>query len=132
MTKCGFHLNDWEECKSRIINIVSNHIDGNIELNWSKDSKKSYNLEIEKVSLVYFAILKSNEYDLNNKDMIVRNSFSYKMINKVFWTVYEKGCHRAKSAKILKILKQAGLIEKTGNHIAGIRGTCYKANKIPA
>jgi hypothetical protein len=52
------------------------------------------------------------------------------MVKKVFLAVYEKSCHRAKTARILKLLKEVGLIKKTGNYLAGTRGNCYVISEI--
>ena len=115
--------------KHGYIHQISNSVK-NENLFWKKSPKKKYTLEAEELALVYYAIKKSNEYDRNNKDKIIKNSFSYKMIKKLFKVVYGTSCHRAQRARMLKILKDAGLIVKIGNYIPGVRGNCYVVAEI--
>lgn len=129
LSKCGFHLDHWELDKHYYIQIVSDRISSDIDLKWSKDKNKSYTLKVEDIALIYFAIIKSNELDRNNVSL-VQNSFSYKRIQSIFRLVYDIGCHRAKCNKILKVLRETGLVGKTGNYIAGVRGNCYTAKAV--
>ena len=128
-SKLGFHMEDWDACKSKYMYIVESNIAPDIDMKWTKDKKKYYNLKTEELALIYYAILKSNELD-HKSNRIIKNSFSYKRIQEIFNVVYGKGCHRAKCNKILQVLQTIKLVNKTGNHIAGIRGNCYVAKAV--
>ena len=129
LSKCGFHLDNWELEKDEYVNIVSDKISEDINLKWSKDKQKIYTLEIEEIALIYYAILRSNELDRDTCSLI-QNSFSYKRIQSVFRLVYDKGCHRNKCSKILTVLKKTGLVKRSKNYIAGVRGNCYTAKAV--
>jgi len=126
LAKCGFHLEDWEQKKDEYIKLISDHLNPEIVLKWEKGKKKSYNLKIEELALIYYSIVKSNKLD-KNRDAVIRHSFSYQRIQSIFQCVYGTGCHRAKCHRILQVLQAIGLIKKVGNHIASIRGNCYLA-----
>jgi hypothetical protein len=125
-SRCGFHLDDWGSQKEVCINLIQTHLSDQIQLKWKMNSQKQYALTVDELALVYFSIKKSNEYDKTNSDKIIRNSFSYKRLKSIFKMVLNKGCHRAKCGRILQVLQEINLIEKTGNYICSVRGNCYK------
>jgi hypothetical protein len=125
-SRCGFHLDDWDSQKNTCVNLIQTHLSDQIHLKWKMNSQKQYALAMDELALVYFSIKKSNEYDKTNSDTIIRYSFSYKRLKSIFKMVLNKGCHRAKCSRILQVLQEIGLIEKTGNYICSVRGNCFK------
>jgi hypothetical protein len=122
----GFTPQEWEKYKDRMIKIVEENIDPEDKY-WFKGKKKYY-LKSEELALIYYAILKSNEIDdkkkVNNTN---KYAFSYKQVQDVFRTVYQKGCHRDKIFSIFKLLKNSELIESVGEYEPGKHGNKYKA-----
>lgn len=128
--RCGFHIGDWHLHRNSCMDMIQSHLSDRIILKWKKDGHKQYALTVDELALVYFSIKKSNECDKTNSDRIIRNSFSYKRLKSIFSMVLGKGCHRAKCSRILQVLQDIGLIEKTGNYISSVRGNCYQAKAL--
>jgi len=124
-SKRNFTLQEWELRKTDIVSHVSARVNG-LDRSWSKDKSKVYEIKIEELALVYYAIGKSNSMD-SKKTNSEKNSFSYHQVKGCFQLIYGKGCHRAKIAKIFKILLEAGLIRLVGQYAMGQYGNKYEA-----
>jgi hypothetical protein len=123
-SKRGFKLSEWNQVKSDMISKVSLRMDG-LDRSWSK-GKKTYEIKIDELALIYYAIGKSNQMD-SKKRNLEKGSFSYHQVKECFQLIYGKGCHRAKIARIFKILKEAGLIVLVGDFEVGCYGNKYEA-----
>ena len=122
----GFIPQEWEIYKDMMIDIVETHTSPE-DRYWFK-GKKKYHLKSEELALIIYAILKSNEIDdKKNMNNSKKYAFSYKQVQDVFRTVYQKGCHRDKISCIFKTLKKRGLIELVGEYEPGQHGNKYKA-----
>lgn len=128
----GFSLNDWEKQKLGVVISIFNKV---ISLNrtWTKDAKlnRIYEIGVEELALIYYALCRSNELDDNAKGgECMRYAFSYRQLQDCYRLVYGQSCHRAKAGRILDVLKKSGLIEPVGSYAIGEHGNKYKAIRI--
>jgi hypothetical protein len=127
-SKRNFTLQEWNLRKTEYISIISDRMEG-LSTSWSKDKSKVYQIKLEELALIYYAIGKSNTLD-SKKTKSEKNSFSYHQVKGCFQLIYGKGCHRAKIAKIFKLLLEAGLIRVIGHYEIGQYGNKYEAVDI--
>jgi len=126
-SKRGFNLDEWEDIKEKMIERICDAVESS-DKSWVKDRTRNqiYDITVEELALVYYAIHKSNTMDKHRKSE-KKGSFSYLQVQNCFKLAYGKKCHRAKGGRILAILREAGLIKLVGTYEIGKYGNKYAA-----
>jgi hypothetical protein len=121
-----FSLNGWEEDKDEITSMVLDKIE-DIDLCWTRDHRRELvdEVTVEELALVYYAIKKSNQWD-RNKNSSKAFAFSYHQVRECFQLVYGRKPHRAKVAKIFKVLQEAEMIYPIERCCVGSYGNKYR------
>jgi hypothetical protein len=82
----------------------------------------------EDVAFILYLVAKTNYMNYDN-DSEVANSFSCKQAQGFYRKKYDKVLHPAKFCAVMRLLQEAGLIERIGDYIKGVRGNQYQARE---
>ena len=108
---------DTRAAEIETVNEALSKADPPIKMKWHKAKDDARNLTVEDLALGYYAVAISEGDD---------RGLSYSELNRAFKENKGVGCHSNKAARILAVLQELKLIEKTASHITGKRGTVYK------
>lgn len=130
--KLGLNIEGWKDKKTEIIQAMKDIIT-TPEMKYSVKRGKQLTLKLEEIAFIYFVIYQSN---LSDKDKPQDYEYKYALSYHQFKSAMIKtfGCPKKKNggysknkvSKILQLLQQYHLIRKTDQHIAGLRGACYR------
>jgi hypothetical protein len=133
--KLGLNLESWKDKKDKIIRAI-NDLMNTSELNYSVKKGKQLILKLDEIAFIYFVIYQSNISDEGKSDNhIFRCALSYNQFKNAMVTVFGNpkkkngGFSKNKVSKILQLLQQHRLVLKTDQHIAGLRGCCYRVTR---
>jgi len=80
-------------------------------------------LSVPDVAVVYWGLWSSCR---NLDGSVSPRPFSYAQAMRAYRSLANRGCARVKMSAILRVMQEAGLVEKTGNYLAGSRGNVYR------
>jgi hypothetical protein len=127
INKRGLNLKDWKDCKDKIISAVEQKFTS-LNRTYTKDKmrKQIYQIPVEELAFVYFAILKSNQSDKTKKSTM-KYCFSLRQVQQCLLNQFGKTCPKVKAVRIRQILQEAELISYAGRYQLGKHGNSYKA-----
>lgn len=133
--KLGLNIEGWKDKKNELIQAMTDILK-TPNPKYTVKRGKQLTVKMEEIVFIYFVIYQSNLSDEGKSDdHIYKYGLSYDqcknaMIN-VFGSPQKKngGYSKNKVSKILQLLQQYHLIRKTDQHIAGLRGACYRVSR---